>query len=102
MAKVKALPPTEDITNYVGVMRLLRSKGMTLRATADYLSQEFGRKVTHTTVYRLLKASTQVPPEARDDYQDFVQDQIEEVRALRQEFDEEERRGLRQESEDEQ
>ena len=87
MAKAEALPLTEDITNYVGVMRRLRDKGMTLRATADFMSKELGRRVTHTMVYRLLRDATALPHE-QPDYDEHVKKELIERASLDEELEE--------------
>jgi hypothetical protein len=91
MAKVNALPPTEDMTGYIPAMKRLREKGFTLRKTADFLSNELGRRVTHTMVYRLLRDATPAPPEILDDEHEYIQQQLDERKALRDEFEVEER-----------
>jgi hypothetical protein len=87
MAKVNALPPTEDITSYIPVMKRLREKGATLRATAEFMSNELGRRVTHTMVYRLLRDATPVPPEVLDGEHEYIQQQLDERQALREDLD---------------
>jgi len=85
LAEANKLPDTVELAEYVPVMWKLKSKGLSLRETAAWLSERLPIVVTHTQVLRLLKSSTISP----DERAEFREENYEEESALvRKELDE--------------
>ena len=55
LAKADTVSEGINLADYRPVMSKLRDKGMPFRAVAAWLSNELGRPITHTMVFRLMR-----------------------------------------------
>lgn len=67
MAKADAVADGFNLGDYRSVMFKLRHKGMTFRAIAAWLSEELGRPITHTQVFRMMQVNEEPPSGAEQD-----------------------------------